>query len=179
MVHADASNFAHNLTKQEMYSQVLDQVEALVKGQRNWVSNLANTSSILWHAYASQNSPLSSVNWAGFYVLDPSTQNQLILGPFMGKVACQTIAFNQGVCGKSATSIQSIVVNDVDTFPGHVKCDSDTLSEIVVPIFGDLNGEKTVVAVIDIDSKEKRTFDDVDKVWLEKLAHLLWENCDW
>ncbi|POS83198.1 hypothetical protein EPUL_005279, partial [Erysiphe pulchra] len=96
----------------------------------------------------------------------------------MGKVACQTIAFTQGVCGKSATSKQSIVVDDVDTFPGHVRCDSDTLSEIVVPIIGDIDGENTVVAVIDIDSREKKTFDDVDKVWLEKLARLLSKSCD-
>ncbi|TQS34310.1 hypothetical protein Golomagni_05312 [Golovinomyces magnicellulatus] len=139
-------------------------------------SNLANTASLLWYAYASQPPPLSSVNWTGFYVLDPSTPHQLILGPFMGKVACQTINLNQGVCGKSATDKQSIVVDDVDAFPSHERCDADTRSEIVIPIFGKNN---EVVAVIDIDSKEKMSFDDVDKFWLEKLAKILGEGCDW
>lgn len=179
MVHADASNFIETTCKEEIYSQVIEKVVALVKDQRNWVCNLANTASILWYAYTSQSRPLSSVNWTGFYVLDQTTTNQLILGPFMGKVACQKIAFTQGVCGKSAMSKQSIVVDDVDNFPGHIRCDSDTLSEIVVPILGFLGGEKKVVAVIDIDSRERGTFDGVDRLWLEKLASVLGESCDW
>lgn len=99
-------------------------------------SNLANTASLLWHLYHSLPSPSTSVNWSGFYVLDPSdpTRQRLILGPFQGKVACQTIQFGRGVCGASAAGAKTVLVPDVDEFPGHIACDGDSRSEIVVPI---------------------------------------------
>jgi len=97
-------------------------------------SNTANTASLLWHAFHSLQSPSNQVNWAGFYVLDKTVADQLILGPFHGKVACQTIAFGRGVCGVAAASGETQLVPDVERFPGHIACDGDSKSEIVVPI---------------------------------------------
>ncbi|RSL62564.1 hypothetical protein CEP53_004738 [Fusarium sp. AF-6] len=182
MVHADASNFAEGVTKEDAYEQVLWQTEGLITDQRNWVySNLANAASLLWHAYKSLGSPSKDVNWAGFYVLDKSSQDpQLILGPFQGKVACQTIQFGKGVCGAAAESQETQLVHDVEQFPGHIACDGDSKSEIVVPIVADQgDGSKKLVAIIDIDCAELNGFDEVDKAHLEQLAALLAKGCDW
>ncbi|KAI1332806.1 GAF domain-like protein [Xylariaceae sp. FL0255] len=183
MVHADASNFAAGVTKEEAYEQVLSQAEGLFDGQRNWVCNLANAASLLWHAYKSLPSPSSEVNWAGFYTLDPRSKGacrqQLILGPFQGKVACQTIAFGRGVCGTAASTMSTQLVRDVEKFPGHIACDGDSKSEIVVPIFAGEGGEKRVVAIIDVDCAELDGFDEVDQKFLEQLAALLGAGCDW
>lgn len=97
-------------------------------------SNLANTSSLLWHALKSLSAPSNGVNWAGFYVANPAKPNQLILGPFHGKVACQTIEFGKGVCGAAADTGRTQLISDVNQFPGHIVCDGDSRSEIVVPI---------------------------------------------
>ncbi|KAI1203380.1 GAF domain-like protein [Nemania serpens] len=182
MVHADASNFAEGVTKEESYEQVLLQAEGLFDGQRNWVCNLANTASLLWHAYKSLPSPSSQVNWAGFYTLDPqeTAKPQLILGPFQGKVACQTIVFGRGVCGAAASTRATQLVPDVEAFPGHIACDGDSKSEIVVPIIvGEEEEAKRVVAIIDVDCAELNGFDEVDKRYLEQLAVLLAKSCDW
>ncbi|KAI1501932.1 GAF domain-like protein [Biscogniauxia marginata] len=185
MVHADASNFAEGVTKEQAYAQVLLQAEGLFDGQRNWVCNLANTASLLWHAYKSLPSPSSQVNWAGFYTLDPQKtggdSQQLVLGPFQGKVACQTIAFGKGVCGAAAATRITQLVPDVEQFPGHIACDGDSKSEIVVPIVVAGQGEegRRLVAIIDIDCADLNGFDEVDKRYLEQLAELLAKSCDW
>ncbi|KAI5779710.1 GAF domain-like protein [Geopyxis carbonaria] len=175
MVHADASNFPNYVSKDEAYAQVLEQAEGLLSGQTNWICNLANVASLLWHAYKSMPGASRQVNWAGFYVLDPKTPQSLILGPFMGKVACQTIKFGRGVCGNAAQSGQTQLVQDVHAIKDHIACDSDSKSEIVVPIIND----GKVVAVMDIDSAEVSTFDEQDKKALEDLAELLSVSCDW
>ncbi|OLN85925.1 Free methionine-R-sulfoxide reductase [Colletotrichum chlorophyti] len=136
-VHADASNFASGVTKEQAYEQVLLQAEGLFDDQRNWPS--------------------------------------LILGPFQGKVACQTIPFGRGVCGVAASTRETQLVPDVDAFPGHIACDGDSKSEVVVPV---VVGGK-LVAIIDVDCAEKDGFDEVDRLWLEKLATLLAKSCDW
>ncbi|KAF1918519.1 GAF domain-like protein [Ampelomyces quisqualis] len=174
MVHADASAFAHGLSKKEVYAQVLDQARLLFDGQRNWVSNFSNTSALLWHAYHSLPWPSSAVNWAGFYFTDPLDPERLILGPFQGQVACQIIAFGRGVCGTAAASQMTQVVEDVDKFPGHIACDGASKSEIVVPI---VQGGKTV-AIIDIDCAELHGFTSEDQEALEELAELLARSCD-
>ncbi|KAI3400097.1 hypothetical protein diail_4327 [Diaporthe ilicicola] len=214
MVHADASTFAEGISKDEALQQVLDQAAALFDGQTNWVAaaaaaaveafglvtrlllisssceqvaNLANTASLLWHAYKSLPLPSKDVNWAGFYVLDPSSHGKrLILGPFMGQVACQTIDFGRGVCGTAASARQTQLVPDVEVFPGHIACDGASRSEIVVPITVDVvspeeggHVEKKVVGIIDIDCAEKNGFDETDKRYLEELAALLGRACDW
>ncbi|KAJ4409364.1 hypothetical protein N0V91_002720 [Didymella pomorum] len=164
-VHADASNFKDGLTKREVYAQVLEQAGAL---------NFANTASLLWHAYHSLPAPSSSVNWSGFYFLNPSNPQQLLLGPFHGQVACQTIAFGRGVCGAAAKTMQTQLVPDVEKFPGHIACDGASKSEIVVPIVKD----GKVMAIIDIDCAEENGFDEEDQRALEELAALLAESCD-
>jgi putative methionine-R-sulfoxide reductase with GAF domain len=109
-------------------------MKALVEDQRNWVCNTANASSLLWHMFHSIEGPSTAVNWAGFYVVDKRDPSQLILGPFHGKVACQTIKIGSGVCGTVAMNGSSLVLEDVETFPGHIACDGDSKSEVVVPI---------------------------------------------
>ncbi|KAJ6133015.1 hypothetical protein N7471_008230 [Penicillium samsonianum] len=206
MPHADSSFFMPGSSKADIYEQLLLSTQGLLDGQRNWVSNLSNVASLLWHAYASLPAPSSSVNWAGFYIRDDkfpvlaspvsspplpgapssggviisttysSSENQLLLlGPFQGKPACQEIRFGKGVCGTAAAKQETVIVPDVLTFPGHIACDAESRSEIVVPIL--VNGE--TVAIIDIDCTEPSGFDDEDKKYLEKLATFLAEHCDW
>ncbi|KAI1270148.1 GAF domain-like protein [Xylariaceae sp. FL1019] len=181
MVHADASNFAEGVTKEAAYKQILSQAEGLFYEQRNWSSNLSNAAALLWHAYKSLPYPSSEVNWAGFYTLDKNStrRQQLILGPFQGKVACQTIAFGRGVCGAAAASQTTQLVPDVEKFPGHIACDGDSKSEIVVPIIIGEGEKQRVVAIIDIDCAEVNGFDEADQKYLEQLADLLGRSCDW
>ncbi|KAL2357309.1 GAF domain-like protein [Cryomyces antarcticus] len=176
MVHADASAFPSGITKREAYAQLLDQARSLFEDQRNWVCNLANAASLLWHMYASLPAPSSAVNWAGFYVLDPSStqHQQLILGPFHGRPACTTIPFTRGVCGAAASTRTTLLVPDVERFPGHVACDGATRSEVVVPI---LKGGRCV-AVLDVDCAVAAGFDGVDVEGLEGLARVLGKGCD-
>ncbi|KAB5539450.1 GAF domain-like protein, partial [Coniochaeta sp. 2T2.1] len=139
-------------------------------------SNLSNVASLLWHAYHSLPAPSNRVNWAGFYTLNPAQPRELILAPFQGKVACQTIAFSRGVCGAAAATGETQLVPDVDKFPGHIACDGDSRSEIVVPIVVEGKG---VVGIIDVDCAVVDGFDETDKEWLERLARLVGEGCDW
>jgi L-methionine (R)-S-oxide reductase len=150
--------------------------KALVEEQDNWVTNTANVASLLWHMYKSINGPLKYVNWTGFYVKDPKKDNELILGPFHGKVACQSIKIGTGVCGTAAATKETQVVPDVDKFPGHIACDGETKSEIVIPI---VDNRGVVRGVIDIDCEEPDAFDDIDKKNLETLADILNEYCKW
>ena len=177
MVHADASNFQSTTDKREVYAQILREAEALFEDQRNWVANTANTASLLWHGLRSLPPPTSAVNWAGFYVVDPKNASQLILGPFHGKVACQTIAFGRGVCGQAAKQLKSVLVSDVHSHPDHIACDSETASELVVPIIDAGSGK--VLGVIDLDCSERDGFDAVDQEAIEELAALLARSCDW
>jgi len=162
------------MSKKEVYAQVLEQAKSLFDGQRNWVCNFSNTASLLWHAYHSLPSPSSSVNWAGFYFTDPVKESQLLLGPFQGQVACQSIAFGRGVCGTAAKEAKTQLVEDVEKFPGHIACDGKSRSEIVVPV---VQGGK-VVAIIDIDCAELNGFTGEDQEALEELAELLAQSCD-
>ncbi|KAL4894406.1 GAF domain-like protein [Aspergillus ambiguus] len=187
MPHADSSYFGGSGSKAEIYTQVIEQAKGLVTGQRNWVSNFSNVASLLWHAYAALPSPSSSVNWAGFYIREdkfpalssaqstPKKNDILLLGPFQGRPACQEIRFGRGVCGTAAQKRETVVVSDVLNFPGHIACDASSRSEIVVPIL--VGGE--TVAIIDIDCTETDGFNKEDEKYLEELAALLAESCDW
>lgn len=118
----------------------------------------------------------------GFYVLDRSASGrQLILGPFQGKVACQTIDFKRGVCGAAAATGLTQLVGDVEAVPNHIACDGETRSEIVVPILAaaDETGARKTVAVIDVDCTARDGFDDTDRKYLEALSELLSRSCDW
>jgi len=116
---------------------VCQQSNLIICKSENGFSNLSNASSLLFHALHSLAPPSSRVNWCGFYVIDPKNSSQLILGPFQGHVACQTILLGKGVCGTAAASRQTQLVPDVEKFPGHIACDANSRSEIVVPIIQD------------------------------------------
>ncbi|KAG5363197.1 Free methionine-R-sulfoxide reductase [Yarrowia sp. B02] len=174
MVHADYSRFSSE-SKAELYDTMGSNVEALVDGQTNWVANLANASSIIWHGLKSLPAPSNDINWAGFYVVDPKKPQQLILGPFHGQVACQEIPLGKGVCGVAAKEQKTQLVKNVEEFPGHIACDGVTKSEIVVPIV--LDGK--LFGVIDIDCASLEGFDEVDQQGLEKIALVLAKSCEW
>lgn len=172
MAHADYANYNENASKEETLQSVVDSYNALSAETDNWVANLANCASLVWHAYQSLQVP---VNWAGFYVLNPQNSDELILGPFQGKVACQIIRIGKGVCGNAASSRQTQLVKNVHEYPGHIACDGDTKSEIVVPIIA--NGH--VVGVLDIDCLELAGFDEQDQQILEQLAKDVAGSCKW
>ncbi|EJS42935.1 YKL069W [Saccharomyces arboricola H-6] len=169
--HADHVNYASSLSKEEILQQLLLSYEALSDEQTNWICNLSNASSLIWHAYKSLG---VNVNWAGFYVAQGSGEDTLLLGPFQGKVACQMIQFGKGVCGTAASTMETQIVKDVNNYPGHIACDGETKSEIVVPI---ISNDCKTLAVIDIDCLDYKGFDEVDKKFLEKLAELINKSC--
>jgi len=144
--------------KAERYAEALPQLEALVADEPDLIANLANITAVL-------RACLPIASWVGFYI---TRAGELVLGPFQGNVACVRIAFGRGVCGTAAAERRTVVVPDVDQFPGHIACDAGSKSEIVVPI---AVGDK-VVAVLDLDSYELAAFDDIDAAWLAKVAAL-------
>jgi GAF domain-containing protein len=144
--------------KNELYSIIGRKVEAVILGETNLIANLGNCSSILHETLGTL--------WTGFYLPEG---DQLILGPFQGPVACTRIAFGKGVCGTAWKEGKTLVVQDVDLFPGHIACSPDSRSEIVVPGF--VNGE--LKFMLDIDSTEKGYFNEVDKYHLERIINIL------
>ena len=146
------------MSKSGKYQELYKQVEAIVSGETDQIANMANTAALLHESFGFW--------WTGFYIVK---DNQLVLGPFQGPVACTRIGFGKGVCGTSWQRKETIVVPDVHQFPGHIACSSLSQSEIVVPMLCD----DQVYAVLDIDSKELSTFDHVDKEWLERIVTLL------
>jgi L-methionine (R)-S-oxide reductase len=145
--------------KEENYDLVKKQLIALIEDEKNPIANLSNASALL-------NQFLDRINWVGFYLMEG---NELVLGPFQGLPACVRIAVGRGVCGTAVAKKETIVVEDVHQFPGHIACDAASLSEIVIPLIK--NGE--VIGVLDIDSPEKARFDEVDKQKLEEFVEVL------
>ena len=146
------------MSKTSKYQEIYKQIESVVSGETDQIANMANTAALLHEAFGFW--------WTGFYIVKGG---QLVLGPFQGPVACTRIGFGKGVCGTSWERRETIVVPNVHEFPGHIACSSLSQSEIVVPMFRD----NEVYAVLDIDSKELSTFDEVDKEWLERIVELL------
>ena len=138
---------------------LLAQLENLIAADKYEVTSLSNMSALIFYN-------LPDVSWAGFYLV---RDGKLILGPFQGKIACTEIKFGKGVCGTTAEKKETIIVKDVHKFPGHIACDSESNSEIVVPIFK--NGE--IYGVLDLDSKKLERFDEKDKELLESLVKIL------
>lgn len=143
-------------TKAVFYQQICEQLDGLLRGESNFIANAANTSALLFQL-------LPDVSWVGFYL---ASDDELVLGPFQGKPASTRIAFGTGVCGKAATEASTVVVDDVDKFPGHIVCDERSRSEIVVPL---LNWGK-LIGVLDIDSSSLNRFDDEDREGLESVV---------
>lgn len=150
--------------KEQKYSVLYPQIKALVENESDLIANMANISSMLHETF--------NFWWTGFYrvcEIHGTEDSMLILGPFQGPLACSRIRFGKGVCGTAWAQGETIIVPDVELFPGHIACSSASRSEIVVPIYK----AEEVIAVLDIDSAEKNTFDQTDKDWLEKIAGLL------
>jgi GAF domain-containing protein len=148
-----------DLQDNEKYIVLIPQVENLLKEEDNYLSNLSNFTAAIKQSF-------DKVSWVGFYLFDGK---KLILGPFQGKVACTIINIGKGVCGTSAERRETIIVKDVDDFPGHIACDSDSRSEIVVPVINDGN----LIGVLDLDSTSYNSFNETDKFYLEKLVEIL------
>jgi GAF domain-containing protein len=162
MSHAVAAIQASS--KPEFYAAFNRQLAAVLHGERDWVCNLAQTSALLMQA-------LPDLNWAGFYLLKGE---QLVLGPFQGKVACVRIALGKGVCGTAAARRESVVVPNVHDFPGHITCDSASNSEVVVPLLH--RGE--LLGVLDLDSPTLNRFDADDASGLEQAVKILLSASD-
>lgn len=146
-------------TKEEKYAELYPQIKAVVEDETDGIANMANVAAMLWETFHWW--------WTGFYrVVD----GVLVLGPFQGPMACTRIKKGRGVCGTAWAENETQVVPDVDLFPGHIACSSASRSEIVVPLH---NADGKVVGVLDIDSEHLNTFDETDKLWLEKIASLL------
>ncbi len=147
--------------KHELYRELVRSADALTSGESDGVANMANVAALLWEY-------LPDVNWTGFYRV---VEGELVLGPFQGKAACIRIAIGEGVCGAAAASGETMRIDDVHSFPGHIACDANSASELVVPVKYDGN----VIAVIDLDSPLRLRFDAEDAAGIEALAELL---CD-
>ncbi len=147
------------MEKEVMYNRICEQLSSLICDEKNVIANLANASSLLYMN-------LEKLNWVGFYLL---SQQELILGPFQGSIACTRIPIGKGVCGKSVERMETIRVDDVHQFPTHIACDSASNSEIVIPIIK----ENQCLGVLDIDSYVFSRFDEVDQHYLEKFVQIL------
>jgi L-methionine (R)-S-oxide reductase len=145
--------------KTETYATLESQLRALLHGERDFIANCANTAALLWHS-------LPDLNWAGFYRIE---DGQLVLGPFQGKPACVRITVGKGVCGGAAASRQTALVANVRDFPGHIACDPDSRSEIVVPLVK----AGVLLGVLDLDSPKLARFDAADQQGLENLVTVL------
>ncbi|RYC67443.1 GAF domain-containing protein [Spirosoma sordidisoli] len=145
--------------RRALYESLLPQVEALLAGESDQIANLANMAAALKEAF--------DFFWVGFYLVK---DGQLVLGPFQGPIACTRIAFGKGVCGAAYSRRETIVVPDVEQFPGHIACSSASRSEIVVPVF---DPQGNVTMVLDVDSDQLDDFSDVDAEWLERLVTLI------
>lgn len=142
-------------SKTKRYETLFPQVKALMEGEPDLIANLSNVAAAIHHTFG--------FLWTGFYLVKG---DELVLGPFQGPIACTRIALGKGVCGTAWKEMRTIVVEDVEQFPGHIACSSASRSEIVVPILK----HDTVIAVLDIDSAELSSFDDVDAQWLEHIS---------
>lgn len=145
--------------KSKQYAQILEMLRAILEGERDFLANAANTSSLLFHL-------LPDLNWSGFYFLRGT---DLVLGPFQGKPACTRIPLGKGVCGTAGNLKQTIVVHNVNEFPGHIACDAASASEIVVPL---LRGDD-LIGVLDLDSPRVGRFDSEDQLGLEAVVQQL------
>lgn len=147
-----------NASKQQQYESLIPQIEALIYGETDLVANLANIAAALKEQF--------KWFWVGFYLVK---NGELVLGPFQGPVACTRIAKGRGVCGSAWQQQKTLIVPDVEAFPGHIACSSLSRSEIVVPVFAD----DEVVGVLDVDSAELAEFDDTDARYLEQIIRLI------
>jgi len=151
--------------KKKFYNYLNLKLTGLICEEKDWLANLSNASALLWLL-------LDDINWAGFYLYK---NEELVLGPFQGKPACTHIEIGKGVCGTAAKELKTVIVKDVHDFPGHIACDSDSNSEIVIPIVKDGN----LVGVLDVDSPIFSRFDEEDGMYFEKIVGILNKYVNW
>ena len=152
------------MTKSERYRDVAREIAAVIEGEPSRMARMATASCLLSLAFP------ETYFWTGFYVVDPHKEAELVVGPYQGTLGCLRIPFSRGVCGACATQKQTLIVPDVHDFPGHIACDSQTNSEIVVPVFDESGA---LFAVLDVDSTQRDSFDADDKLGLEAICKTL------
>jgi L-methionine (R)-S-oxide reductase len=145
--------------KAARYAALAEEVAAVLEGERNFTARLATVAAMLAQAF-------DHYFWAGFYLVDPSKADELVVGPYQGTLGCLRIAFGRGVCGTAAAEHRTVIVPDVEAFPGHIACDSRSRSEIVVPVLGPGGA---LIGVFDVDSTELAAFDAADAAGLERI----------
>ena len=150
-------------TLEEKYKILAPQIKSLIEDENDLIANMANATTILKRGLGHL--------WVGFYIV---RDKQLVLGPYQGPVACTRISFGKGVCGKAWQEQSSVMVPDVNLFPGHISCSADSKSEIVIP---GISG-KNVIFVLDIDSAQKNSFSEIDRKYLEMIVKLLIDYSD-
>ncbi len=150
--------FDKNASKTDLYESLYPQIQALLLGEKDLIANMANTAAALKEAF--------NFLWVGFYIVK---NDELVLGPFQGPIACTRISIGKGVCGTSWKESKTIIVPDVEQFPGHIACSSASRSEIVIPIYK----VDEVIAVLDVDSEYLNQFDEIDEKYLTKITKLL------
>lgn len=146
--------------KEEKYELLLRQIQNLIEDEMDDIARMANVAALIHETF--------HFWWTGFYRV---REKELVLGPFQGPIACTRIAYGRGVCGTAWQEQRTLIVPDVHQFPGHIACSSASNSEIVVPVWGD----NRIVAVLDIDSENLSTFDETDRIWLEKIVNNLYQ----
>jgi L-methionine (R)-S-oxide reductase len=156
---AESIAFSKAASRDTVYREIVPQIEALVAGESDLIANLANIAAVLKEAFG--------FFWVGFYFVK---DDQLVLGPFQGPLACTRIDFDKGVCGHAYSTRQTVIVPDVEAFPGHIACSSAARSEIVVPIFA---GDGSVIGVLDVDSDKLDDFGDADRVGLSAVTSVI------
>lgn len=159
---AETISIDKNLNLEEQYTLLSRQIKSLLDKNDNRLSNLSNFTAALKQTF-------EKISWAGFYLFNGES---LYLGPFQGKVACTKIELGKGVCGSAAKNLETLVVPDVNKFPGHIVCDADSKSEIVIPLLKD----KNLFGVLDIDSSSYDSFGEIDKNYLEEICNFLSEE---
>lgn len=155
-----------DMDKDRRYAQAAKEIAAVVEGEPNRIARMATVAGILAHSF-------DRYFWTGFYMVDPENPDELVVGPYQGTLGCLRIPFGRGVCGAAATRRETVIVDDVQAFPGHIACDTRSRSEIVVPVF---DGEGKLLAVFDVDSTEQAAFDETDARHLEAILAATFEN---
>ena len=156
---AESLAFSKTADRKVIYDEIALQIKSLIEGETDLIANLANITAVLKEAFG--------FFWVGFYLVK---ENQLVLGPFQGTIACTRIDFDKGVCGRAYTTKETVIVPNVDKFPGHIACSSASKSEIVLPIF-DKSGE--VFGVLDVDSDKLNDFSETDAEGLKKIVKII------
>jgi L-methionine (R)-S-oxide reductase len=149
------------IAKAERYAQLSTEIAAVVEGEPVRVARMASVAAMLAASF-------DSYFWIGFYVVDPARPDELVVGPYQGTLGCLRIAFGRGVCGAAALQRKTMIVDDVEAFPGHIACDARSRSEVVVPVFDPAGA---LIAVLDVDSTRLAAFDDTDARGLEAILH--------